>query len=180
MPKYARRPYHDIDIDYDDDHHYFLGAGGKFEPPSPGMFGSRGPLFDASTGGQPVTMEPYKSPSEAAASKPFTDPEERWDYQQDTLKSSMKWEREIQRFKEKEQDHEMKLESIPYEMMGHYRGGPQADFEQQEAEFKENMKWAKEQQKWQQRQQQHDMELETQKRTHEMELKEAEMEEQQR
>lgn len=151
MPKYARRPHPDIDFDFDDDHHWHLGATGKFEPPSAGMFGSRGPLFDATTGGQPTTL-PYTSPADmAAATKPFTDPEEQWDYQEGQLKSSMKWEREVQRFKEKETEHEMKLKSIPYEVKGHYRGGPQADFEQQEAEFKENMKWAKEQQKWQQR-----------------------------
>ena len=181
MPMYARRPHPDFDIDYEDAQHYSFHTGGKFEPPSPGMFGSRGPLFDASTGGQPLTTLPYSSPAEmAAAGKPFVDPEEQWDYQQDTLKQSMKWEREVQRFKEKEVEHEMKLKSIPYEIKGHYRGGPEAEFEQQEAEFKENMKWAKEQQKWQQRQQQHAMELEQQKQQHEMEQKEAEMEAQQR
>ena len=64
----------------------------------------------------------------------------------------MKWDKEIQKFKQKEYEHELKLQQLPFESKSKGRGGPQDYFAQQEAEYKENMKWQREQQKWQMKQ----------------------------
>ena len=49
----------DLEDSYMWKHHYLYGKPGSFSPPSAGMFGSRGPLFDQTTGsGEPMTTLP--------------------------------------------------------------------------------------------------------------------------
>ena len=95
----------DFDDDYPWKHHYLYGHPQHFtEPPSAGMYGSRGPLFDKTTGpGEAKTTLPAAKPEDQKqVPRYFGDRESHWEAQEADYKEKMKWDKEIQKFKQKE------------------------------------------------------------------------------
>lgn len=119
--------------------------------PSAGLYGSRGPFYDQTTlSGDKKTSLPVAQPDlqKQVQRYPGETREEFWDTQTESVKEKMRWDKELQKFKQREAEHNMKLQQIPLKIKSKGYADP---YELQEAEWKENAKWEEEKQKWAQK-----------------------------